>query len=221
MTGLNKIIERILLDAKERARETLESAGRDCRRAAEEYAARAEDIRDEYDTKLQTEAEALVEGAAQSAAAEREKMISDAKTALIDEAFATAAAELKKDDFGKYRELLTALLTSSLINLVAKQKQAGIEPDVDTYYEVMMNKHDRAAYGESVINGARRAAYRHIGAARNEKVYLSDETPNITGGIHLRYGEELIDCSMETILRELRAVAEPRIAAILFPQTNT
>lgn len=217
MTGLNKIIERILLDAKERARETLESSQRDCRRAAEDYAARAEEIRDEYEAMLEDEAKALVEDAAQSVVAEREKMLADAKKALIDEAFDTAAKELRRDDFGKYRELLTALLTSALLGLVARQKQAGIEPDVDTYYEVMLNKADRAAYGESVVNGARRAAYRHIGSARNEKVYLSDETPNITGGIHLRYGEELIDCSLETVLAELRAVAEPRIAAILFP----
>lgn len=217
MTGLNKIIERILLDAKERARETLESAQRDCRRAAEDYATRAEEIREEYEIKLEEEAKALVENAAQDAAAERKKMLADSKKALIDEAFASAAKELRQDDFGKYRELLTALLTSALLDLVARQKQAGIEPDEDTYYEVMLNKADRAAYGESVVNGARRAAYRHIGAARNEKVYLSDETPGITGGIHLRYGEELVDCSLETVLGELRAAAEPRIAALLFP----
>ena len=221
MTGLNKIIERILLDAKERARETLESAQRDCRRAAEDYAARAEEIREEYEEKLESDATALVEKAASDTTAEREKMLADTKKALLDEAFATAADELRHDDFGKYRELLTALLTSALLNLVAKQKQAGIEPDEDTYYEVMLNKADRAAYGESVVNGARRAAYRHIGSARNEKVYLSDETPSITGGIHLRYGEELIDCSLETVLAELRAVAEPRISAILFPADNT
>lgn len=221
MTGLNKIIERILLDAKERARETLESAQRDCRRAAEDFAARAEEIRDEYEARLESEAEALVEDAAKSTVAEREKMLADAREAVIDEAFAAAARELRRDDFGKYRELLTALLTSALLGLVAKQKQAGIELDEDTYYEVMLNKADRAAYGESVVNGARRAAYRHIGAARNEKVYLSDETPNITGGIHLRYGEELVDCSLETVLAELRAAAEPRIAAILFPESKT
>lgn len=221
MTGLNKIIERILLDAKERARETLEAAQRDCRRAAEDYAARAEEIRDEYEEKLAREAEELVESAAQNAVAEREKILADAKKAILDEAFETAAKELKKDDFGKYRELLTALLTSALLNLVARQKQAGIALDEDTYYEVMLCKADRAAYGESVVNGARRAAYRHIGAARNEKVYLSDETPNITGGIHLRYGEELVDCSLETVLKELRDAAEPRIAAILFPENKT
>ena len=90
--------------------------------------------------------------------------------------------------------------------------------DQDTYYEVILNKSDRAAYGESVVNGARRAAYRHIGAARNEKVYLSDETANITGGVHLRYGEELVDFSLDALLAELRSVAESRVAAILFPK---
>ncbi|MBQ3064222.1 MAG: hypothetical protein IJC99_05420 [Clostridia bacterium] len=220
MTGLNKIIERILLDAKERARETLESAQRDCRRAAEDFAAHAEEIRDDYAARLETDAQELVESAARDTVANHEKTLADARKALIDQAFDAAVTELRRDDFGKYRELLTALLTSALIDLVAKQKQAGIEPDQDTYYEVMLSKSDRAAYGESVINGARRAAYRHIGAARNEKVYLSDETPNITGGVHLRYGDELIDCSLETILRELRAVAEPRIAAILFPESK-
>ena len=218
MTGLNKIIDRILQDAKETARKTLEDAQRDCRRAAEDFATRAEDIRDEYAERTTREAEALVETAAAEAVAEHEKSLAAARCALIDEAFAAAAEELRKNDFGKYRELLTALLTSALLDLVKRQQQAGIMPDEDTYYEVMLNKEDRAAFGESVVNGARRAAYRHIGAARNEKVYLSDETPAITGGVQLRYGEELVDCSIEALLAELRRAAEDRIAAILFAE---
>ncbi len=157
MKGLDKITERILADAKERARTVLEQAQSDCRAAA--------------------------------------------------------------TDYGKYRELLVALLSCALLEQAKEEKKTleyGDEiADFDTF-EVLLNENDRARFGEGVIEGARRATERRIGAERTAKLRLSDECADIDGGLILRYGEVESNCSITVLLQEMRRELESRISAILF-----
>lgn len=223
MTGLDKILERIRLDAKEQAAKTLEEAQNDCKRAAEEYAARAEALAEEINTKAGNEAEEVVETAKKTAEETHERIIQNAKQAVIDEAFAKAKAELQKNDFAKYRELLTALLTSTLIEKTLQREKeiaAGEATEEIASYEVLMNKNDRATYGESVVRAARCAAYRRIGAARVDRVHLGEGAAPIDSGLHLYCDEELIDLSLDALLADLRKTIEPRIEAILFPEED-
>lgn len=221
MTGLDKIIDRILADAKEEARLTLEAAQADCKRMAEDFAAKAEDEAEAISLRASEAAEALVENARREADEIREKVLADTKKALLDEAFELAKKELRKTEFGKYRELLTALLTSSLLDVTAKHEQAMARGEVTAEiaeYRVVMNEADREAWGEGVVRAARCAAYRHMGAARVDRVRLAEETAPIDGGLHLYCDGVLHDLSLEALLQALRAEIEPRVSAMLFPQ---
>jgi NAD(P)-dependent dehydrogenase (short-subunit alcohol dehydrogenase family) len=82
MTGLDKIIDRILTDAKERARGILEAASRDCRAMAQEFAAKAEKIRADAEQDTERGGEAIVSRAKSAAAMERRNLLAATKAAL-------------------------------------------------------------------------------------------------------------------------------------------
>lgn len=224
MTGLDKIIDRILSDAKDRARDILESASKDCRAMAQEFADKAEKIRTDIESDAESRGEAIVSRARSAAAMERRSLLAATKAALIDEAFCAARAEVLDTKFGKYRELLTALLTGALVEEAKNADQAiafGDEVSEFDTYEVLMNEADRAAYGAAVVEGAKRAALRYIGAARTEKVQLSHEVADIDGGLVLRYGNVETNCSLSMLMTEMRRSLEGRVAAILFADAQS
>ena len=219
MTGLDKIIERILADAKEDARVILETAQKDCRTAAEQHAARAEEIRAEIIKKAEEECEAIVTSAKSNAATTAKNIMLARRAELIDRAFDEAKKEIKSTEFGKYPELLTALLTSALIeeaSTAATTAAYGDEITEFDAYEVIFNEADRDAYGESVVENARRAAYRHIGAERAAKLTLSNEAADIEGGLILRYGNIEANCSLAMLIAQMRKELEKQIEKTLF-----
>ena len=219
MKGLDKITERILADAKERARTVLEQAQSDCRAAATEYADRAAAIRQEIADRAIEEGEHIIARARSAAAMTRRNILLAAKSELLDETFEAAKKQICDTDYGKYRELLVALLSCALLEQAKEEKKTleyGDEiADFDTF-EVMLNENDRARFGEGVIEGARRATERRIGAERTAKLRLSDECADIDGGLILRYGEVESNCSITVLLQEMRRELESRISAILF-----
>lgn len=221
MNGLEKIIDHILADAKERARVILGEAGEECHRIAEEYAALAERTKEEIATAAEEEGARLITTARSEALKNHRNILLEARNATIDRAFARAAAELRATEYGKYREVLTALLTSALIDAAAAEDRSralGDEVEEFSHYEVLMNAADREEYGKSVVDSAQRRVERRIGAARAAKIRLAEETAEIDGGVILRFGDVEINCSLSMILAEIRGELEGKVAAALFPQ---
>ena len=219
MTGLDKIKERILSDAKEKARVILEEAQEDCRRYTEEYKERAAATREEIAARAMREGEEMVARARSSAAMTRRDILIATKAKMLDETFEAAKAQICDTDFGKYRELLIALLSCALIEQ-AKSEQLSLElgdevAEFDTF-EVLLNEVDRERFGTAIIEGARKITERRIGAVRTDKLRLSDETAAIEGGLILRYGDVETNCSISVLLSEMRRELEPKIAALLF-----
>lgn len=219
MTGLEKIKERILADAKERARIILEEAQNDCRRAAEDYAERAEAIREGIAARAMREGEDLIARARSASAMTRRNILLAAKGRMLDEAFDAAKAQICDTDYGKYRELLVALLSCALLEQ-AKQEQENLQygDEIATFdsFEILLNQADRARFGESILEGARKVTERRIGAERTAKLRLSAECADIDGGLILRYGDVETNCSISVLLAEMRRELESRIATILF-----
>ncbi len=219
MTGLDKIIDRILSDAKEKARDILEAAKSDCLKLAEDYASKAEEIRTRLTSEAEAKGEAMVARARSTVATNRRSLLLQTKSALIDEAFEAAKRALVDTDLGKYRELLTALLTSALIEEAENAKRTltyGDEVTEFDAYEVQMNESDRAAYGHDVVEAAKRAVLRRIGEERTAKVRLSEKTVPIDGGLILCYGSIEVNCSLSMLMAQMRKSLEAKVSAILF-----
>ena len=219
MTGLERMTEKILSDAKERARVILESAQEDCRAAAQSYAADAAEKREEIAARTMAEGEAIAARARAAAAMERRDILLAAKSAALDEVFLKAKKEITDTDFGKYRELLVALLSCALLDLASTERasrELGDEVADLTRLEVLMNEKDRERFGAAVLSGARRVTERKVGSELISLLTLSDETADIEGGLILRAGDVEINCSLAVLLAEVRRDIEAKVAAILF-----
>ena len=219
MTGLERITEKILSDAKERARVILESAQEDCRAAAQSYAADAAETREEIAARTRAVGAAIAARARAAAAMERRDILLAAKSAALDEVFLKAKKEITDTDFGKYRELLVALLSCALLDLASTERasrELGDELADLTRLEVLMNEKDRERFGAAVLSGARRVTERKVGSELISLLTLSDETADIEGGLILRAGDVEINCSLAVLLAEVRRDIEAKVAAILF-----
>ena len=219
MTGLEKITERILTDARERARGILEDAQEDCRRMAAEYAERADKIREKITDRAMQEGEDLIARARSSAAMTRRNILLAAKGRILDETFEAAKSEICATDYGKYRELLVALLSCALMEQAKNEQQSmemGDEVAAFDTFEVFMNEKDRERFGSYVIEGARKVTERRIGSERVAKLRLSETPADIEGGLIVRYGDVETNCSIAALLAQMRRDLEGKIAAVLF-----
>ena len=219
MTGLEKITARIEAQARERAREMLQKAEEDCCRLAEEYAARAEQARERIANEAATAREVMISATRAGVEKEHRELIAATRTALLDEAFEEAKRALFSTDYGKYRELLVALLVNALLeqDRVTKQSiEMGDEVEEVERFEVLLNAADRERFGAAVVDGARRVAERRIGAANAAKLCLAAQSADIDGGLVLRFGNVELNCSLSVVLADLRTEMEGRVAELLF-----
>ena len=143
------------------------------------------------------------------------------KADLIDEVFELAKGEILSLDGDKYTQLMSSLL-SKVIRDRAESEQDSLrlygEDISPERYEVQFNKSDREKYGASIISGARRAVVEKVSAAMLDRVVLADNYVNIDGGFVVKCGDVELNCSIDTIICELRPELEARIADILFVQ---
>lgn len=219
MTGLEKITERILAEGRERARVILQQAEEDCTRIATDYAERTEVLRRDYAERGVTECEALVEKAKVDAAAMHEQIIEDAKSSVMAAVIEGAKQKLCSSREGKYRELMIALLSSALIEqdrIERERAEQGEELPQIPRFDVLMNSADHDILGTDVVDGARRLVSRRIGADKAARLVLAHERIGIDGGLVLRYGDIMVDCSIDTLLTRICEQMKGELEDVLF-----
>ena len=221
MTGIEKITERILADARESAKEILAKAQQDCNDTAAAFAERAERECAALSRQAMEQGEELVTRARSAAAMARRNILLEARAKILDEAFEAAKREVCDTDYGKYRELLIALLSCALLEQSKNERRSksfGDEVEEVDRFEVLLNAKDRERFGTTILEGARRVTERRIGAEKTAKLVLSEKVADIDGGLILRYGDVEANCSIAVLLAEMRHSLEGRISAILFEQ---
>lgn len=221
MTGLEKIIERIEGEARERASEILQQSEQECTALAMEYAARAEQTRERMEREGMEQIERIVNDARAQSEKTHSELLQSTRRALLDEAFDLARHELCDTDFGKYRELLCALLVSALLEQHRAEQQSiefGDEVEEFECFEVLFNEKDRERFGAQVIADARRTVERRIGAQKAAKIELGAQCADIDGGLVLRFGDVELNCTLGVLMADIRRELETRVAGILFAE---
>ena len=220
MTGLKKIIARIIDDANAQAQEILDEATEKSIEVRTQNLADARAAQDRLIAEAEKEGEALVVRAKSSAAMERRNIELSAKSEMIDRAFDRAMQEIYEMDREEYAGLLLSLLCKILIEQRIAERDSMrlynecIAPD---YYELMLNDRDSGDVAAYIISGVRTAAATgKIPADMPAKVRLAPETAQIDGGFVLRCGDIETNCSFAMMLAALRPVLEPRIQQILY-----
>ena len=221
MTGLEKIIERIQTEARERAAKTLQNAETTATALAQEYATRSEQTRARIEKEGLESAQAMLDAARAQTEKTHTEILQNMRTALIDEAFARAKKEICDTDFGKYRELLGALLTTALLEQHRTEQESiayGDEVEPFEEFEVLMNAADRERFGTQVVNDVRRALERRIGAKKASMIALGRESVDISGGLILRFGDVELNCTLDVLMADIRRELTPRVSKILFAE---
>lgn len=188
MIGLEKIIGRINADS-----------AADCERLLQEARRKAEDVRakdTQYREVLAAQERAKLEQRLRQRRQSRRDLmrmeqrgaVLRTKQQLVEEAFRNAQQALEDLDGQRKAKLYTALLTSA-----AEPGKPG---------EVLLQRADRKSVGAAISE-----AFPFLQVAR-------EECP--CAGVVLRYGAVEIDCTLPTILEDLRRTLSAEVAALLF-----
>ena len=216
MTGLEKITERILSDARAYEANALEAAGHDAAEIADSYKSRAAFILADSKSRSEKAAESIRLRAASSCEVAGRNILTEAKSTLVDRAYRLAEERLCTMPREEYLSFLTELLTGAvrekLKNEASLQEyyRSG-ELAAVSEYSVLLNAKDRETLGEALLASAS-AALSGCGKA----LTLSEETVSARGGFVLRCADVEIDCTVEMLLRAVRGETEHQVYRTLF-----
>lgn len=219
MTGLEKITERILADARADAEKVKQEAAEKAAEMRRNGEAEARAITERGREKLEQDCEDMILRARSAAEMTRRELLLRRQAQLVDAAFDAALEDLLAMDEDHYGALLVSLLCKALSGQHASEEESmrlygeDICPDV---YTVLLNKKDRDTFGSEMVARARRYAEGKKYASMLNRVEISEQTASITGGLILRCGDIETNCSFSMMLAEMREQLEPQIADILF-----
>ena len=221
MTGLEKVIARIIADAEADAKRILAEADAECDAIRTQYDAATKAERDRLRERADRECEALITRAKSSAAMAKRNAVLEARARLVDEAYATAEKEIRTLTEEKYLDLLLTMLRGSLRRQLDGEREIREvygEEVTPLQYEVILNRTDRERYGKRLLDMLGRSA---VGKLRSEdvaRVVLATDTAAIEGGLILRCGSVESNCSFEVLFAEVRRATEIKVSHVLFPK---
>ena len=189
--ALEKILTKILEDARAEAQNLIDNASKEVNTVLEETEKEAGLLKDKIIRQAQTEEDAIArkEVIAKRLIAQKERL--QEKKSQLDNCFQAALDRLLNLDSNSYRHLISNMLTE--INL---KEQA----------EIIFANPDKSRITQDHIHKI------------NPKLQLSF-SENIKAGFMLKTKELNFDYSLENILLSLRPVLEPQVAQILFKES--
>ena len=221
MTGLSKITDKILDEARREAAEKLAAADAECKKISEEYAEKAKNITAAANAAAKNEASEIAVRTRSAEKTLQKNIMLDLKSEMIDRAFEVAKKEIRELEGEERLAFLCGLLCAALFAEYEAQKDRaelyGDEEQEPAVYEVLLEKRDRDKLGNELITSfKRRIVGKDIGDLP-ERVILSKDVANIDGGLILRIGSVEINNSVDAIFSYLRPKLESEVARILFP----
>ena len=223
MTGLEKITAKIISDAENDAKKTVDAAVSEGQRIEREFSERAARARDDMISYAESEASNRIARIKSAMALEQRNVVLAAKSELIDEAFALAKKDIAEMDGKKYIELISDILSSVMLGqskaVEAELRDYGdAELEAVDKYEVIFNESDREKYGAAIVDAAKINITGHNGKPYADKLVLSEKTADIDGGFILSYGDVSVNCSVSMLLANLRSSCEGIVYKTLFKE---
>lgn len=197
--GAEKIIEKIISDANEKAEEIIKKAKQDAESINEIAHKKAADMAKKADENAASEAQTVKQRAIASANMESKKLILKKKQELIEEAFETARKKIDTMDNESFEKLM--------ISLMAKEAETGTET-------VIIAKKDQTRLSKDFIDKVN-SELKSKGAA-SASLKFSDEQRDIESGFILQRGDIEINDSFDSLLRQKKEELSAQIVKILF-----
>ena len=198
INGIERIAERILRDAQTEAAGIQKVADENCAKIAAQYDKQAREASAEIQEAAEKEAKEIIKRMKGEAEMKTRGVLLEEKQVLMQKAFDMAQEEILAMDEEKYRAFLVAL--------ACKACSSGKE-------ELMLGEKDLKRFGQDLCDeiNAKLAE-----AGRPAKLTLCKKPCDIDGGLKLKQGNVVTNCSVGTLLAGERDKLVPQVAAMLF-----
>jgi len=197
--SIEKIYERIETQAAASADDVIGEAGRQAARIRDEYARRSAEL-------------------GESLRAYAEKKAGEAGRRLI----VSEQLELKKALLAKKREILAGIYDDARkrIEGLGDEESAGILRELILENAVSGREEIVVSRRQSLIFDGKFLDSLNSGFKGGGSFTLTEEKGSFPWGVVLREGRRVVDLSLDVVFEQLKEKVEPRIAALLFPETT-
>ena len=196
--GAEKIIEKIIADAEEKAREITSDAQAEAGRIVAAANETAAEKKEKSLAEGEKEAVLTKQRIVSSAHMEAKKLLLQARQDLLSEAFAAALNKIKNMDNAQFERLMTDLM----VNLI----ETGDET-------VIINEADKKRLSPDFIYYVNRTVAKEQVPCN---VTMSDEARDIPSGFILKRGDVEINATFEALLRQKKDALSAEVVKILF-----
>lgn len=190
MNGIDNITKRIADEGERTAREIIAAAEADVRAVRDEYAEKAEGIREKILARAGKDAEDAAFRIESSASADARRASLAKKQELISEAF------------GKAEKKLSSLSGDELISALSS---LAIRAAAGESGELILSEKD-ISLKEKIL----------AKCSENKGITVSEETHSLGGGFIFKRGNTEINCTFARLVGELRDELQLEVAEILF-----
>lgn len=198
MDGLNRITDRIAIDAEQEAAELLIHAREDSHRIHLHYQKTADEKREHLLSLGRSLALEQVHRMTSVAELDARKTILTVKQELVSEVFADAMEKIIAIPSDEYLEFLIRLAVNACIT--------GTE-------EILLNQTDRMNHGPNLVAEVNERLARD---GKTSSLSLSPDTRSISGGLILKDGPIETDCSLKVLIKQAKNRLTGEVAKILF-----
>ena len=224
MNGIEKIVEKILADARESESAMLEAA-----------AAEAQDIRERYESDAafalararrrgEDEAAAAADRARSGAAMTARRVTLGAKTEMIGRAYAAAEQYFKDLPDGEREDLCARLLAGALrehLEEVARRRALyGDEEEGAATYAVILGERDASAFGDGFVARFREKYRTELPPEELAKIEEQVRVGTQSGGVIAVFGPVESNCTLGILLSRHREEKEGDLCRVLFGESS-
>jgi len=215
MTGIDRIKEKILEDAKLKARATLEQAEQEARDIMEQAEQEAAQKRAELLDKAKADGGQMYRRMLAVAGLEGRKKLLAARQEMIDEAFSKALERIEGLPDRQYQELLEKMISEAAAGYrdPSAQPDGAHAPQAGFIAEIMLNERDAARMDGQFIENINR---RLSALGKKGTVTLSEKRIRTAGGFILKIGDVEMNSTFEILFGMLRTELESDVVGILF-----
>ncbi|HIV02321.1 MAG TPA: V-type ATP synthase subunit E [Candidatus Aphodoplasma excrementigallinarum] len=196
--GAEKIIEKIIADAEEKAREITSGAQAEAGRIVAAANEAAAEKKEKSLAEGEKEAALTKQRIVSSAHMEAKKLLLQARQDLLSEAFAAALNKIQNMDNAQFERLMTDLM----VNLI----ETGDET-------VIINEADKKRLSPDFLYYVNRTVAKEQVPCN---VTMSDEARDIPSGFILKRGDVEINATFEALLRQKKDALSAEVVKILF-----
>lgn len=198
MNGIEKITDRIAVDADQEAKALLDSARKQAAEIAASYEALADSDSREALAKGKADAADRIERLGSVADLEARKLRLQTKQEMLEKAFSQAL------------DKLLALPEDQYVALLAKLAAEGCSTGHEA---LVLSVTDRPRYGKRVVIAANELLEK---SGKEAALTLSEESRDFKGGLYIQDGNIENNCTFPTIVRILREQMAGEVAKVLF-----